>query len=146
MIRTYILSCIKICKIGIIVIIGAVLTVLVQSCFNHDNHGYPSAVYFTAEGGMKMLYGNTPISHLEILHVRSGECLAGTNYNDLDTATLEYSSISAVYEWVEVKQDYNSTQLQVTVAPLGENESRRVRVVGYYMNEYAEIEIVQKAK
>lgn len=130
----------------LILIIGFILSGFAHSCTEQNNHGYPSAVYFTEQGGVKTANGTTPFSHLEIIHIKSGECLASTNYNDLDTATLEYSSISATYDWIDVRQDYGATQLQITVAPLEDKKTRKVWIEGRYVDEYAVIEIIQEAK
>lgn len=148
MIHIYISSCIKSCKLKVagVIAISVIMSVFAHSCIEHNNYGYPSAVYFTEQGGVKIANGTIPISHLEILHIKSGECLASTYYNDLDTLTLKYSSISATHDWIDVRQDYGSTQLQITVAPLEDKKTRKVFIEGRFVDEYAVIEIIQEAK
>ena len=145
MITIYILSCIKQLRRSLFALLmPATLSGCLTSCFEHNNRGLPSAVYFPAEGGTKTINGTVSMSHFEIFDDKSGNTLAISEENDIDSATNICSYISASYDWIEVKQEYGSTLLEITVAPLENNKDRKVYIDGYYGREYAEIKIIQK--
>ncbi len=144
---TYISLCIKpIQRSWLALLMAIALPVCLTSCFEHNNRGLPSAVYFSAEGGSKIINGTTPMTHFEIIHDKSGEVLAYSQMNDIDTETDTYSSLSASYGWIEVRQEYRSTQLEITVLPLEDNKDRKVVIEGYYGPEYAKITVIQKGE
>lgn len=130
-----------------IVIVGLVLAGLTHSCLIHDNNGYPSAVYFPPEGGTKIINGNAPILNLEIVDYKTGETLEyADRHKFLTDSTHIEGPLSLNYQWLEVNSDVNSTLLEITVAPSEDGKKRKFDLVGYIVNEYAEIAIIQKAK
>ena len=108
---------------------------LLSSCFYHNNNGYPKKVVFYNEGGTETISGNYSFGDLII---QAGSEEYGSN------VLLGDSIISVSYDWLKAETHRGAHSMTLTAQPNRTGRQRKLKIFGYFGNEYAEIDVIQK--
>lgn len=107
---------------------------LLSSCEQQDNNGYPKSIEFHSNGGTEMISGDASFAYILIL-----------DGSDEHPSNTEDATITVSYDWLQVESLQGSKSLTITAQPNRTGHQRKLKVFGYFGNEYAVINIIQKA-
>lgn len=105
---------------------------LLSSCEQQDNKGYPKSLVFNSNGGTEMISGDASFAYILIL-----------DGSDEHSSNIEDTTITVSYDWLQVESLQGSKSLTITAKPNKTGRQRKLKVFGYFGNEYAVIDIMQ---
>lgn len=111
------------------------------SCID-NNDGYPSNVYFSKEGGCKIIYGEGGFYGLTIDNEINHSCYRpniDSIYNEFDDSGFEIANS----EWMTAIHTLYSDSIVVKVKPNLTGKRRNARILGMDMNSTVEIYVRQ---
>lgn len=107
---------------------------LLWSCEQQDNNGYPKSIEFHSNGGIMMISGDASFAYILIL-----------DGSDEHTSNTEDATIRVSHDWLQVESLQGSKSLTITAQPNKTGRQRKLKVFGYFGNEYAVIDIMQRS-
>lgn len=112
--------------------ISMVSLLFFSSCFEKNNYHYPEYVYFPKEGGKMRVHGD--------------KCFYGLSIEDgcESVAYMREDSTVMSYKWLTVIAEPQEENIKIIVAPSDLKKKRKLRILGYYGREYAEINVIQE--
>lgn len=102
------------------------------ACEHQDNNGYPKSLVFNSNGGTEMISGDSSFAYILILD--------GVEEHP---SKIENATIIVSHDWLQVESLQGSKSLTITAQPNKTGRQRKLKVFGYFGNEYAVIDIMQ---
>jgi hypothetical protein len=109
------------------------LPLLLISCIEQENSGYPHKVSFESSGGTKEISGNVSFGGIIIY---DGDNVASIDDNRND-------SIIVAYDWLTIKSKRNTMSVSIIAAPNADETSRKLKLFGAWGDKWDEIIIHQ---
>lgn len=107
---------------------------LLSSCEQQNNNGYPKSIKFRSNGGTEIISGEASFAYILIL-----------DGSDEHPSVTEDATITVSYDWLQVESLRGSKSLTITAQPNKTGHLRKLQIFGYFGNEYAVINVIQKA-
>lgn len=105
-----------------------------SSCENQNNKGFPKDIVFHNDGGTVMISGDDSFGYLIIY---DGD-------EEYSSINLDNPSIIVSCDWLTAESLRGSKSLTLTAQPNQSGHKRKLKVFGYFGNEYAVINVTQK--
>ena len=116
------------------ILTGLLLSLLFTACeFAHEQNGYPKKVHFGPEA--------------QTLSFKGNELLAGFTLEDGNKTVgneVLGDSIFASMDWITVKAALDGNEMIITVKPLTEGKSRKIKIYGDFGRSFSETTVTQK--
>lgn len=116
----------------------ALCSLLFISCITWDNHGFPSTVSFSAEGGRQVFKGDGEYFIGFSIQNSKGDSYAWTSIVD------ELDSMVVSYDWLTIKTKTFSSEVEFIAAPNTGKKNRSLYIEGYFGKDNASVKVKQK--
>lgn len=105
---------------------------LLTSCEFENNRGYPKKVKFPSSGGTEAYSGESSFAYFVI-------------YDDTDEYVSDDgdSIITVSHDWLKAESVRGSKSITITAQPNNTGRQRKLKIFGYFGNEYAVINVTQ---